>query len=227
MNSTPPYQEPKITSAELVAIARAFSAPAEAPAALHLLARLRSAVLGVAILLELACVRGPRAALAAAMFGYLCRAGTRFAALIARAVAGTLKPPRRRRPNGTTRPAAPKPRLRFPHRRAWLLVETRHHGAAMAGTIRLALADPALAAIVAAEPRAQRILRPILHLLGISADCVPPLPRAAKPPAPQPPTPQQPVRPRHLTYAERKQALWYPNTENRPSTLQFLKRRPA
>ncbi len=223
MNDETPYREFPITSAELVAISRAFSAPAEAPAALHLLARLRCALNGIAILMAIAFSRGPHAALAAALHRYLTRANTRFAALIARAVAGTLAPPRRRTQAATARAARPQPpRIRFPQRRAWLRTATLHHGAAMAGAIGLALSDPAVASIVAAEPRAQRMLRPILHMLGISADCVPPLPRAAKPPAPQPPT-----RPRRLTYAERKQALWYPNSENRPSTLQFLKRRPA
>ncbi len=111
----------------------------------------------------------------------LRRLARRFSALAARHAAGRL--PARRHPRGTprtprpARPAAPSPP---PRDRAWLI---RLVPEAAAGTshLQLLLAEPEMAALIAAAPQTGRILRPLCHMLGVRPPAI-----LALPPRPAP-----------------------------------------
>ena len=110
-------------------------------------------------------------ALLVLVWGRLSRMAVRLERLMARWQAGTLPGPRKAR---AARGHTPRERARFPNAPAWLIahvLEARQ----FAAQVRYRLADPELAAFVAAVPQAGRILRPLLHMLGI--DDVPVVPR--------------------------------------------------
>ena len=162
--------------------------------------------------------RGARGALAAPvvilLWLRLNRASKRIDSLAARldAAGGTLPPPRpdRRR----NRPARRSKTL--PRRFAWLLRPIPEATAA-ASQLRHLMADPACAALLEAEPRYGRILRPLCRHLGIrpppaiapreptpaprrpkpapDPEFIPEIPTHAAPPAPRiRPCAQRPVR---------------------------------
>jgi hypothetical protein len=61
------------------------------------------------------------------------------------------------------------------------------HAAPLANQMRLLLAKPEMAEIIAANPRLQRLLRPLCHMLGIETDGLmppPPPPRPERMPEP-------------------------------------------
>ncbi len=148
---------------------------------------------------------------------YILRLGSRFARLMARLEAGTLAPPkpRARRARPETRPETRKnPRLRLPGGKAWIIRDLGWRGVNAAGGLPLLLARPEVAEIVAQYPQAQRMLRPLCHMLGITAACIPPLPRRPRKPRPQPA-----AKPRRLTRKQRQAILWYPNSEGKPMNL--------
>lgn len=102
----------------------------------------------------------------------------RVQALAAKIRAGTLRqwPVRQRRAPRPV-PMAGVPRL--PNGFAWLLRLVPSEAACYAGQMRVVLADPEMAALIAATPRMGRILRPMCRMLGIEADVLAP----AVPPA--------------------------------------------
>ena len=120
----------------------------------------------------------------------LRRIGERFARLAARIGAGKLRRRTTRRPgmapsaSRPQRPTPPQPPL--PRGFCWLLrlVPETTHGRTQLYHL---LADPQMAALIAASPEMGRILRPLCRSLGI-----PPLPILLPPrpaPAPEPPAP--------------------------------------
>jgi len=146
------------------------------------------------------------AALIHPLWRYIRHTHQRFTRLMARLAAG--KAPRPSRPG---RPGSGKPAIRFSHRKAWLMVALKHHGALWARRLDEVLAEPEAAAILAASPQAQRLLRPLCRMLGIHPAALPVRPRKPRPkPAP---------KPKRLTRRELKALLWYPNIEGRPMNL--------
>ena len=116
---------------------------------------------------------------------------------------------------GQTRKASTKPRLRLPMEKGWV----GKLGWGVRGWLtqmEYALNRPEFAALVAANPQAQRVLRPMLWRLGITVACVPPLPRRPRKPRPKP---ARQAKPKRLTRKEREAILWYSNSEGKPMKL--------
>jgi hypothetical protein len=127
----------------------------------------------------------------------LARLTARFDALVARLTAGHPAAPCRQR----TRPAsivparkAPAPGLRLPRSQAWLIRLLPGEAASYGGQLQALLADPQMAALLAAAPEAGRILRPLCRLLAIAPEGMLALPSAAGKPAPKP-RPAKPAPP--------------------------------
>lgn len=102
----------------------------------------------------------------------------RFAAIAAHPAA-RLRPPGRRR----ARPAPPYRRL--PQAKGWLIRLARD-SAPFASQLRHLLAQPEMAELLAAAPRALRALRPLCRMLAIPPPTIPP--PASPPPTIPPPT---------------------------------------
>ena len=124
---------------------------------------------------------------------YLRGVARRFASLAARIQSGTLRPTR---PRTTPRKPPSKPRARLPSRFAWLcgltpvdptLSSVGVYGGQIAHMIRT---DPEMQALIAADPRVARILRPLLRALGVE-DCPGVLPPPKPPPSRQAPASAQ------------------------------------
>ena len=138
---------------------------------------------------EAVAARGGRGGLAGPLviliWSRLSRMAVRFARLAARIRAGTAAPRRR----ATPRPAGDRPRKpypRLPRRFAWLPPLVPGAGA-YGSQLQHLLADPEMAALLAAAPQAGRILRPLCRMLGVR----PPHGLRAPPPSP----PAAPTRP--------------------------------
>ncbi len=127
----------------------------------------------------------------------LARLTARFDALVARLTAGRSpagRPAAPARPR--TRPArkAPAPGLRLPRGQAWLIRLLPGEAASYGCQLQALLADPQMAALLAAAPEAGRILRPLCRLLAITPEGPLALPSAAGKPAPKP-RPAKPAPP--------------------------------
>jgi hypothetical protein len=95
-------------------------------------------------------------------------------ALVARIQAGTYRE-RPTRPGGARRPGArpptPMPPLDpLPRNFGWLLGLVPYEAASLAEGVRRVLAEPEMAAMIAATPRLTRLLRPLCWMLHIDAD---------------------------------------------------------
>ena len=118
----------------------------------------------------------------------LGRLAARFERLMAKVRAGRLPaaPVVRRRvaavPGVFRPPGVPQP-LQLPRGFGWLLRLVRET-AAYSGQVETLLADPEMAALLAASPQARRILRPLCHMLAIRPGPALSIPRRRKPPAP-------------------------------------------
>ncbi len=137
------------------------------------------------------------APLVALLWTRLARLTARFDALVARLTAGHPAAPARQR----TRPAAtvparaaPAPGLRLPRSQAWLIRLLPGEAASYGCQLQALLADPQMAALLAAAPEAGRILRPLCRLLAIAPEGMLALPSAAGKPAPKP-RPAKPAPP--------------------------------
>lgn len=97
------------------------------------------------------------------LWGYLHRVATRFAALTARLAQDRPAAPCAPR-TGRPSPAARPPRL--PTGFAWL-IRLAQETAIFGSQLRHLLADPDMAALLAASPQAGRLLRPVCRMLGI------------------------------------------------------------
>ena len=158
---------------------------------------------------------------------YLGRGVARFGRVMARLAAGEVFRVRASRA-GQVRKAPAGPRVRLPMEYGWVarLGEDVRMTAAIIGHH---LNRTEVLAMIAACPQAQRVLRPICHLLAIDAPCVPRLVRkrrvtsqAAAPPSPQPSPAnvgEGVASRRGLTRKEREAILWYPNLEGKPMKL--------
>ena len=113
----------------------------------------------------------------------LRRLGSRIARLAARLEAGAKPAPPR---PAAARPKPPRPRKRLPEGRAWL-VRLVPEAASGASQLQHLLAEPEMAALIAASPQMGRLLRPLCLMLGVA-----PSPELVKPP---PATPAAPARP--------------------------------
>lgn len=151
---------------------------------------------------------------------YLERVHRRMVTLLRRLHTGTM--PRLRKPlAGAAREAARQrvrksPRIRLPRRHAWLAGEIGWAGRGAAAQIEHMLNQPETAALIAASPQAQRMLRPFCHMLGLAVAAVPQLPRRPRAPRARD---ARPRKPRRLTRREREAILWYPNLEGKPMKL--------
>jgi len=134
------------------------------------------------------------------IYARLTRMIDRFAAIVARDLANpTPKPqaPTRIRPARPTPDPAP---ARPPHQFAWLIrlvPPTITQGNAAANgriNIQSLLADPELQSLIARNPAAGRIFRPLCHMLGIPTPSILRRPRQPRAPRPesQPPRAPQP-----------------------------------
>ena len=151
--------------------------------------------------------RGLAGPLIVLIWSRLRRLAARFAALSARIAAGRARRIRcRRRPRATARRTA---RRALPQSRAWL-IRLVPEAAASGEQLRYLLAEPEMAALVAAAPQMRRLLRPLCRMLGVrlpplAPPPVPPAtstvagapprtgPRATAPPAPGRPPPVPPT----------------------------------
>ncbi len=102
-----------------------------------------------------------------------------------------------------TPPAKPRPSL--PRGFGWLLRELKHEAAIIGAQLETLIAEPEIAAILAANPSARRILNPIRHALGHGtprptrprvprAEHAPRAPRAERVPRPPRPRREKPAR---------------------------------
>ncbi len=134
---------------------------AAAPAAS---ARLDVLIRGLIALIARAFYRNPRRfPLILPLCLWLERTTARFARLMRKLESGTLRP-RQPRPN---RESSGKRPLALPRQRAWLLADLKHEGAYYALRLEALLAEPDIAALIATTPQAQRLLRPLCHILGV------------------------------------------------------------
>ena len=142
------------------------------------------------------------------------RAARRVVRALERQAAGEVARVRPSRAGQVRKPPS-KARLRLPMERAWVL----KLGWGVRGwlsQLEYALNRPEFAALVAANPQAQRVLRPMLWRLGITVACVPPLPKRPRAARAKPVIADKPKR---LTRREREAILWYPNSEGVPMKL--------
>lgn len=124
--------------------------------------------------------REPKLApLAIPLWTRLIRAIRRLERLMARFAAGKPAKPHRSGLSGLHR-ATPV----LPKGRAWLVLALGHEVAACATQLEALLADPAAVALLAAVPTAQRILHPLMRLLGVGPFA--PRRRPAPPPSDPP-----------------------------------------
>jgi hypothetical protein len=126
----------------------------------------------------------------------LARLTARFDALVARLTAGHSPAGRPAAPGRPrTRPARKAPATgRLPRSQAWLIRLLPGEAASYGCQLQALLADPQMAALLAAAPEAGRILRPLCRLLAITPEGSLALPSAAGKPAPRP-RPAKPAPP--------------------------------
>jgi hypothetical protein len=175
---------------------------------------------GLGALIARAFLRHPRyAAIILPLHQYLIRTGQRFDRVMRALAAGTLRTakPRPGRPGSGKRPAA------FPTQRAWLLAALKHEGAYFGIRIEALLAEPATARLIAATPQAQRLLRPICRMLGVS-------PAALRKPAVCAASARAPDRSRHSAppgKTEQRGGPVLPASASPPPAPQIGRTRPA
>ena len=144
----------------------------------------------------------PRQAVLRLLWSRICRVAQQFTRLAARIPAGAPPRPHVTRPRVTrlghppatpqapssARPV-PQPWARLPRRPGWGLLVAAPVAYNAASYLRILLAEPDMAALLAASPGLRRSLRPLCRLLGL------PQPPAPQPPAHQSPPPPEPASP--------------------------------
>ncbi len=112
---------------------------------------------------------------------WLERTRNRLAKVMHKLESGTL---RARKPQVGGKSSGKSP-VAFPRRRDWLLVDLKHEGAYYAQRLEALLTEPDIAQLVATTPQAQRLLRPLCHMLGVRHASLGIKPEALnKPPSP-------------------------------------------
>ena len=114
----------------------------------------------------------------------LGRLVARFEVLVGRVSAGRPTAPSRRRSTRSTR-IAPVGAVRLPQGHAWLVRVLPGEAACFGGQLQALLADPGMAALLAADPQAGRILRPLCRMLAVVPEGGLVLASAAGKPAPR------------------------------------------
>lgn len=100
------------------------------------------------------------------LWSWLRRTARRFGRLAARVQAGRPSRPRRPAAPRPPRPRAPRtPRL--PRGFAWVIRLVPYAAAGSASQLQHLLAEPDMAALIAAAPTAGRLLRPLCRMLGV------------------------------------------------------------
>ena len=125
------------------------------------------------------CVRfGQPVMLVMLAMDYLRRGDGRFQRLMERYRAGTLgppkprkPPPKRARPQGSQDEADAKPK-RFSQAFGWFATLIRPDGFRFADQLRETLADPETKAAMAASPQVGRVLRPMCRMFGVADDSI-------------------------------------------------------
>ena len=165
-----------------------------------------------------------RRLIAAALHNRLNRITSRFARLMALTAAG--RPPRVR----VQKPRAAKPRephlprlsdVYIPRTRGWLLRDLAHHGGLITQLLETLLNEAETIALLEAAPQAAKLIRPLCHILAVTAPAVIP-PRV---PAPRRPRAKRPSDPRRMSRKARAESLRYPNFNNKPMKLLWPKNR--
>src|ERR1035437_7648841 len=119
------------------------------------------------------------AALLGLVWSRISRMQQRLERLIAHWRAGTIPTPRPSRAGQKRKHTA---KLNLPTAPAWLVARVGYTAAGFGSQLRHALTDPEWAAFLAAAPQANRIFRPLCHMLGIEPPIK--LPRAPRPARP-------------------------------------------
>jgi hypothetical protein len=141
--------------------------------------RLSALLLALAGLIARRLLRDPfRAAFILPLWTRLNRAAHRVQYRLARLAAGLPCPAPRARP-ATPAPRRPRTPSVLPRRRTWLVQALGHEAAGYASQLQALLAEPASEKLFATDPVLVRTLRPIRHMLGLTA------PRKPRPPAPR------------------------------------------
>jgi hypothetical protein len=129
---------------------------------------------------------------------WLKRLVQKFAALVARAEAGTLRPPRRGRHRSPSEGPPGKPRPRWPTNFAWLIKMLPHEAAYFGSQLQHQFSQPEMMALLEAAPQAGRLLRPLCRMLAVELPPGPASPaeaaQAAKTQATQAATPRTDLR---------------------------------
>ncbi len=139
--------------------------------------------------------RGPGGFLATPLlvllWSRLKQASVRILRLAARA--GTPPAPRAALRQPAARQPVQHPPRRLPHRAGWLL-QPVPDARAIAAQLQHLLAQPDMAALLAAAPGIERLLRPLCRMLGVTRPTLPPRPVPPSRPAPRqaPPSPPPP-----------------------------------
>ena len=150
-------------------------------------ARFGRILAGLARLVAAGFLRNPRLVLLIVpLWNRLNRAARRCERLMAHLAAGHLPKPHTPGPSGP-RPSGPA----LPTGRGWLARELGSEGACHASQMQALLAEPAVVELLLIAPTANRIVNPILRMLGIGPFAprqrpVRPAPAPAPPPAPAP-----------------------------------------
>ena len=100
------------------------------------------------------------------LWNRLTLSARRFERLMARLAAGRLPIPRRCTVR-SVRPVPPPHRTGLPTGRGWLVRALGYEAVGYASQLEHLLAEPGVADLLAAAPAAQRILRPLRHMLGV------------------------------------------------------------
>ena len=146
------------------------------------------------------------------IYNYILRTRRRFERLMARLIAGIPHRARKPREKSKRRESDRKPpRLRLPTRKGWLAAELRDYSHFYAAGLRDTLNAPETATLIAQSPQAQRLLRPLCRMLGLTIPAIAALPRRRR-------KPRLP-KPKRLTRKQREAILWYPNSEGKPMKL--------
>ena len=137
--------------------------------------RLEMIVSAVAALIARRFLRDPRyMALIVPLWGWLNRTVRRFGRVRVDAAPSVVRVKRERGAAGA--------RVRLPVGKAWLIKALGWEAVAFGSQLRTLLAEPEMAALLAALPRAQRVLRPLGRMLGVEVGPVVVRVRKPRPP---------------------------------------------
>jgi hypothetical protein len=127
----------------------------------------------------------PRAPLAALVIPYLQRTMRRLARLIGAVAAGHPPRVRPRRPRPASGRRTGSPPVALPRTYGWLLRDLRHEAAVWRNQLEALLETDDARSLLAAAPRAARLLRPLCRMLALKPALLYP-PKPPPPPEPEP-----------------------------------------